>query len=201
MTLKENEAQVMEWIFKSEGGFLESHSEPGGASNMGVSMATLTDWRALKRQPKPSILDLKALPKEEALEIYRFQYLRPIHFNELPTGVDYCMIDAAVQHGCSGSIRMLQKALGFRDPEKTGEKTHIITGDFDLITLWAVKNRKPDVLVKELMAVREDRHETILENKEKKMAGFKSQWSPIWKRRRNRVLERALGMLGVKENG
>jgi len=197
--MKENEEQVLTWLFKAEGGFIESPSEPGGASNFGIAMVTLSDWRGLKKLEKPSILDLKHMSRDEATEIYRYKYLNPIRFDELPSGVDYCVFDAAVQHGCSGSIRLLQESLGFKDEEDYPDWTgHVITGDLDPSTMWAVKIRKPDILIREFMYVRAHRHKKILEFKNTKIPDFSKKWSPIWDRRRAKVLERSLSLVGVK---
>jgi lysozyme family protein len=197
--MKSNEAQVLEWIYKSEGGFIESPSEPGGAANFGITFQTLADWRALKKGPKPSILDLKGIDKEEATEIYAYKYFRIIRFDELPSGVDYCVLDAAIQHGCSGSIKLLQRCMGFEDEEPFPNwKGPMVTGDLDLTTMWAVNSRNPQNLIKEFIDERADRHKEILEAKDKTIPGFKDKWKSIWKRRRERVLERSLLLSGAK---
>ena len=86
-----------------------SPGEPGGASNLGVSMVTFADWRKLQGQPPPTMEDLGNLTEDEASKIYARKYATPIRFNELPLGVDYRLLDIAVNLGAAGSLVQLQK--------------------------------------------------------------------------------------------
>ena len=200
--MKENEAEALEHVFKAEGGFAERPEEGGGAVNMGITMTTFTHWRMVikKQKEKPTIPDLKAMTKEEATEIYRYRYLDKINFNELPAGVDYAVFDAAVHSGVVGSIRFLQEALGFKyEHEYPKWDGHLIDGDLDLDTMWAVHNREPRSLIYELVAVRKFRQDKILDRKDadkEKYPNFdRPKWAGIWGRRNNKVRDIAYKML------
>lgn len=102
----------LQHIYRWEGGWTESPNEPGGASNLGISMVTFADWRKANKLPPPTFDDLRNITKEEAGQIYAIRFAIPIRFNELPLGVDYRMLDIAVNLGAAGAIHLLQKIFG-----------------------------------------------------------------------------------------
>jgi lysozyme family protein len=196
--MKENEQQVLSWILADEGGFAARPEEPGNAVNMGVTLDTFTDWRVnTKKMLKPIVDDLRNLTPEECGEIYRTMFFDHIEFDNLPSGVDYCVADAAIHSGVTGSIRFLQEALGFKYkteyPKWTG---HVVNGKLDHDTLWALKSADPENLIRELVHVRQLRQKAMLDRKQRLIAGFdRSLWRRGWTRRNQRVLELALGLL------
>ena len=74
---------------KYEGGYVNLKSDPGGATNLGVTIATF------RRYVKPSgtIADLKALTVDQAKTVYRRQYWDAVSGAELPDGVDFAVFD------------------------------------------------------------------------------------------------------------
>src|SRR5262245_6930564 len=106
---------VMDLVFVSEGGYAERDSEPGGAVNMGISFAMFKDWWAHEKKPgSPTFADLKALTREDAEAIYRSHYFDPIRFGQLPAGVDYALVDFAVNSGVGGACRSVQREMRFK---------------------------------------------------------------------------------------
>lgn len=95
-------------VLAHEGGYVDHPSDPGGATNMGITHATLAAWRG-----RPvSKADVRALGQREAAAIYRARYWEPIRGDDLPGGLDYATFDAAVHSGPSRAVRWLQAALG-----------------------------------------------------------------------------------------
>ena len=104
--------RVMEYVFDDEGGITISEVEPGGASNMGISLETL--GRYLGR--KASLEELKLLTKQKAKEIYKKLYWDAINADKIATGLNYAAFDFAVNSGVStvdqiGMDDYLTKAL------------------------------------------------------------------------------------------
>lgn len=97
-------AHVLRW----EGGFIDHPADPGGATNHGVTLATLGDWRG-RPQTRD---DVRALTPDEAAAIYRARYWDRCRCAELPEGLDLLVFNGAVNHGPGQSVRMLQQALG-----------------------------------------------------------------------------------------
>ena len=121
--MKQNFSQIMTWALRSEGGYVDNIHDRGGATNRGVTLAVLEAWRK-----KPvSKQDVRDLSLSEALAIYHALYWQPIKGDTLPSGVDYCMMDAAINSGVSRSIKFLQKALHLTQ-----------TGRMDLATVSAL---------------------------------------------------------------
>lgn len=101
-------AACLAFTLKYEGGFVDHPADPGGATNLGVTRATLARWR---RSPV-SKADVKALTRDEAGEIYRRFYWRPVDGGLLPPGVDAVVFDWAVHSGPARALQALRKALG-----------------------------------------------------------------------------------------
>ena len=80
--------------------------------------------------------------QDDASQIYGTRFAVPIHFDELPPGVDYRMLDCAVTLGVTGAIEALQMCLGMWPT----------TGAMDAPTLAAVAKATPAVLVLQLDA-------------------------------------------------
>lgn len=106
--MRSNFAAVMPYIFQEEGGYVDNPADPGGATNMGITIGTLAGWAGHSETAQ----DVKNLTKDTATEIYRKQYWDKIDGDSLPSGVDYAMLDFAVNSGPSHAIKMLQQILG-----------------------------------------------------------------------------------------
>lgn len=68
-------------------------------------------------------LDIASLTLIDAQRIYRADYWTPIHGDELPPGIAFQAFDAAVNHGTSRAIMLLQQAAGANDDGVFGPKT------------------------------------------------------------------------------
>jgi lysozyme family protein len=116
---KSNFAAVMTEEFRHEGGYVDHPKDPGGATNMGITLATLSDHR--KR--KVTKAEVRALTKEEASEIYRLRYWSPIRGDDLPAGIDLATMDATVNSGLGRGPKWTQKALGVAQDGHIGPAT------------------------------------------------------------------------------
>jgi lysozyme family protein len=186
--MKDNRHKALDYILAHEGGYAERPEEGGGAVNMGVTFAVFKAWVALKKIGDPDRLtwaDLKALKRWEAEDIYGAQYCEPIHFDELPSGVDYCVLDAAVLGGVTGAIKLLQTAL----------RIEPIDGHFGLRTRWAANHRDNLQLINDFCEARLAKYR-MFKGRWNKVANAKSgkTWGQIWSERISTVKARALEM-------
>lgn len=69
------------------------------------------------------LLDIAALTKDQAKELYRADFWQRIHADELNAGVAFQAFDFAVNSGIETAIRYLQRALGVADDGKWGPVT------------------------------------------------------------------------------
>jgi len=126
-------------VLKHEGGYVDHPKDPGGATNLGITIRTLGAWR---KRPVTK-LDVRQLTPAEASAIYRTQYWAAIRGDDLPAGLDYAMFDYAVNSGAGKAIRDLQGILGVQRD-----------GQIGAITLQAIAKRNTRELVIALMARR-----------------------------------------------
>ena len=106
--MRDNFGAVMAQIFKHEGGYVDHPRDPGGATNMGITHATLAAYRG----KKVTKADVKALTRAEAEAIYRKNYWNKVRGDELFAGVDLAVMDYGVNSGPSRAGKALQRALG-----------------------------------------------------------------------------------------
>ncbi len=95
------------WIEKWEGGFSNHPSDPGGATNYGVTQAVLAQWRG----HAVSIQDVRDLSPDEARRIFHARYWRPMRCDELPYAVALMAYNCGVNSGPGRGGRFLQSAL------------------------------------------------------------------------------------------
>ena len=108
--MRHNFDECLALTLSAEGGFADHVDDPGGATNMGITRATLAGVRG----HAVSKADVRALTRTEAVEIYRKIYWSQIRGDELPPGVDAVLFDHAVNSGAKSAVRALQGALGFK---------------------------------------------------------------------------------------
>jgi lysozyme family protein len=100
--------QCMSYVFSAEGGYVDNPRDPGGATNLGITQKTLTDWR----HAAVSKADVQALTKAEASAIYHAKYWNVLRCGSLPGGIDLMVFDAGVNCGTAHSARTLQTIVG-----------------------------------------------------------------------------------------
>lgn len=184
--MRENRETALAAILHLEGGYDERPTEGGGAVNHGITFTVFQAWRRLKAGQEVTFADLKDMTKEEAVEIYTEQFLAPIHFDELPAGVDYVMLDMAVIGGPTGATRILQKALGLK-----------VDGHFGLVTRWAANHR---VILDLINRISDVRLETYPKFKNWSVVAVPTTgrtWGEIWTSRIAAVRKRALALAAI----
>ena len=86
---------IQSYVLASEGGYVNHPRDPGKATNMGITIATLRAWRG---RPVTNA-DVRDLSQEEALQIYKAQYWDTVRADQLPLGLDYLTFDYGVNSG------------------------------------------------------------------------------------------------------
>lgn len=110
-------------VLRHEGGYVDHPSDPGGATNMGITRKTLARWRKVSPWtdlPKSSVASLK---RDEAALIYRANYWNPSKAGDMPAGIDLALFDFAVNSGPDRAVRTLQAALGVAADGEVGPVT------------------------------------------------------------------------------
>lgn len=127
------------FVLGQEGGYADHPSDPGGATNKGITRKTLARWRGVSpwwTLPKLAVRDIS---RREVEAIYRRLYWNRCNASGLPAGVDLAVFDYAVNSGPLRSINSLQALLGVRADGWIGP-----------ITLKAAKKADAEALLKAL---------------------------------------------------
>lgn len=99
--------KVLSYTLGEEGGFVNDPRDNGGATNMGITIGTLSQWI----HHPASVADVKALTREAVSPIYKGWYWDTVHGDALPPGVDAMVFDFGVTSSPLRSARFLQTAL------------------------------------------------------------------------------------------
>ena len=93
--MRSNKQPCMDFMYLYEGGYVDHPRDPGGATNLGITLKTLGAWRkqVVTKQ------DVRNLSKIEATQIYSANYWDTIKGDVLPKGVDLMGFDIAVNMG------------------------------------------------------------------------------------------------------
>lgn len=115
-----------------EGGYSNHPDDPGGATMKGVTQRTYDAHRKRRGQ---AARDVREITDAEVEAIYRGQYWNAVKADDLPSGVAYCVFDAAVNSGPGRAARWLQKAIGVKVDGIIGNETIAAVRDVDVETL------------------------------------------------------------------
>lgn len=105
---------VEKWLIRTlghEGGYVNNPKDPGGETKWGISKRSYPE------------LNIKNLTVEEASEIYKRDFLRPLRYDQYHDGVAYQLFDFAVHSGPREAIRQLQQAISVKVDGIIGSNT------------------------------------------------------------------------------
>lgn len=106
----------IERVLGNEDGYVNDPEDPGGETKWGISKRSYPN------------LNIKALSREQAIEIYFTDFWTKVYHVGIPNAVVYQLLDSAVHSGIHESIRFLQRALDVADD-----------GDFGRISRGALR--------------------------------------------------------------
>src|SRR3990167_11046994 len=111
-------------VFPHEGGYTNHPSDPGGPTNWGI---TITDARKYWKS-NATAADVREMPKTVAEDIYRKHYASPMQYDNLPAGVDYSVLDYAINSGIGRSGKVLRRGCGLAGNDWRGSGGGLIWG-------------------------------------------------------------------------
>jgi lysozyme family protein len=109
----------LSFVLAAEGGYVDDPQDPGGATNMGITLDVLSQWR----HTAVTKADVQALTATEAGAIYRANYWNATRCTDLPSGVDAMVFDCAVNNGIGRSAKFLQTAVNVTADGSIGPAT------------------------------------------------------------------------------
>lgn len=113
--MRENFARSLPHVLAYEGGFVDHPKDPGGATNLGITIGTLSSW--LGRPASKA--EVRALTRESVAPIYKRDYWDKVGGDQLLSGVDHAVFDAAVNSGPARARKWYSAArAGTGDPSQ-----------------------------------------------------------------------------------
>ena len=169
--MKNNFDLCLSKLLSHEGGYVNHPKDPGGRTNLGVTQAVYEDWvdRPVTEQ------EMRDLTVEDVGPIYKKKYWDRVKGDDLPSGVDWCAFDWAVNSGSGRPSKAIQRAVGATADGAIGPNT-----------LRAVADKDPKEIIEYVYRVRQTFYADL-----KTFATFGNGWT----RRNKETLEQALHML------
>jgi lysozyme family protein len=112
--------RALPFVLRMEGGYSNHPSDPGGATNKGITQKTYDEWTEGRGGGTRSV---REITDAEVYAIYKTRYWDAARCDALPWPLALCHFDAAVNHGVRNAIKLLQRALGVDDDGIFGPKT------------------------------------------------------------------------------
>lgn len=171
--MRTNIQRALELIKQHEGGYVDHPRDPGGCTNMGITLATFRQYI----KADATCEDVKNLSWEQAAIIYNERYWSAVNGANLPSGLDIAVFDMAVNAGPGTAARLLQRLLGVAED-----------GDIGPITLKAAGSRDLASLIREYSIIRLNYYSKL------------STWPTFGKGWESRVMETERAALKVLES-
>jgi len=115
--MQNNFKKCLEFVLKSEGGWVNNPKDPGGETNLGVTKKVWEEWVGHE------VKTMKDLTPEDVAPMYQAKYFMACYANQLPVGIDYMAFDAAVNMGPGRAVKLLQECLGCVPDGTIGPRT------------------------------------------------------------------------------
>lgn len=117
--MRHNWDTAIKHILKWEGGYVNHPQDPGGRTNLGVTQRVWEEWTG-----KPATeADMRGLTVDMVTPLYKKRYWDAVRGDDLPSGVDLCVFDFAVNAGVNRASRTLQQVVGVTVDGVIGPRT------------------------------------------------------------------------------
>ena len=169
--MHKNFNKCLSMLLHHEGGFVNHPKDPGGMTNLGVTKAVYDKWIGRESTEE----EMRELTSIEVAPIYKKNYLDRVRGDDLPSGVDWCAFDWAVNSGSGRPAKAIQRAVGATADGAIGP-----------MSLQAVMNKDAKDIVESVYTQRQSFYESL-----KTFETFGRGWT----RRNKETLEQALRMI------
>jgi len=128
-----NFTRSVTFTLQYEGGFVNDPHDPGGATNMGVTLAT---YRSAIN-PRASVAELRAMSASQASAIYKEHYWSQINADGLAGGVDFIAFDIAVNAGVGRAREFLKPTANLLPAARVQRLHNLRLGFWKRLATWA----------------------------------------------------------------
>mgnify|MGYP000871377229 FL=1 len=168
--MKQNFDKCLAKLLSHEGGYVNHPKDPGGMTNLGVTKRVYDDWIGRESTEQ----EMRDLTPADVGPIYKKNYWDRVKGDDLPSGVDWCAFDWAVNSGSGRPAKAIQRAVGAAADGAIGP-----------MTLKAVAEKDPKEIIEYVFQVRQSFYESL-----KTFETFGRGWT----RRNKETLDQALQM-------
>jgi lysozyme family protein len=117
--MNQNFDKALAAVLVHEGGYVNNPKDPGGMTNLGC---TKTVWEEHCGHAVDEKV-MRALTPVDVAPLYRQKYWDKVKCDDLPSGVDYVVFDAAINSGPGRAAKWLQACVGVEPDGGIGPKT------------------------------------------------------------------------------
>ena len=117
--MNRNWDKSFDMVIVHEGGFVDNKLDPGGATNWGCTQAV---WEQYVGH-QVTVDTIKNLTKEDVKPLYKKRYWDAIHGDAIPSGLDYCLFDCAINSGVGRASKWIQEIVGVTADGAIGNNT------------------------------------------------------------------------------
>jgi lysozyme family protein len=150
--MKSNFSECLEMLLEHEGGYVNHPSDPGGMTNLGVTKRVYDEWIGRESTEE----EMRDLTPEDVAPIYKQNYWDRVKGDQLPSGVDWCAFDWAVNSGSGRPAKAARNAPkaamamvgGLYDPTELGIRDKMTAAKELLDRTGLVKTEKMQVEAK-----------------------------------------------------
>ena len=169
--MKENFDKCLKMLLSHEGGFVNHPEDPGGITNLGVTKKVYDEWTGSESTEQ----EMRDLTPEDVAPIYKKNYWDRVKGDLLPSGLDWCAFDWAVNSGKSRPSKAIQRAVGATQDGAIGSQT-----------IGLIMEKDPAEIINYVYDVRQDFYKSL-----KTFETFGRGWT----RRNKETLHQALEMI------
>jgi lysozyme family protein len=137
--MNQNFEKSLAAVLVHEGGYVFNPKDPGGETNLGCTKKVWEEHCGHMVDTKT----MKALTPADVGPLYKLKYWDKVKGDDLPSGVDYVVFDAAINSGPGRAAKWLQACVGVYADGIIGDKT-----------IQAVRNKDPKELINDYCAYR-----------------------------------------------
>lgn len=158
--------EAMDFLWQWEGGFVNNPADPGGATNLGITIGTAKENKMdIDQDGDVDIDDIKKMTPEAAYTVYKSKYWDAINASALPWDLAIAAFDAAVNCGVHRASEWLRRVQATDNPVRAFNelrRSHygkIISVNPSLATFKNGWYRRVNELTKYIEILRKDREE------------------------------------------
>jgi len=123
----QNFDKCLEMLLHHEGGYVNNKNDKGGMTNLGVTKRVYDEWIGRESTEQ----EMRDLTPADVGPIYKKNYWDRVKGDHLPSGVDWCAFDWAVNSGSGRPAKAIQRAVGAVQDGAIGKNTLQLVAEVD----------------------------------------------------------------------